>query len=210
MPALISADGAAKVFLRLWPRREDKKSGTRAGIGAHEACDIEGKAVMSADKEKPLEMLQSALAEAQATVRAYDTKAQIVGIGYIFALGIIGQFQNWFPTTGEVDLAQVIIAWCVVVLPIVLFGFVLYPTRKMMGGRGNHAGSVLYVVPDRFAGPDEVIEAAKQCRPEQEVAYELLKVSQLRELKRQRFLRALFAGALCFVVLFGFQILRVI
>ncbi len=167
---------------------------------------------MSAGNGKSLELLKSALAEAQATVRAYDTKAQIVGIGYIFALGIIGQFQNWFPTTNEVDLTQVIVAWGVVVLPIVLFGFVLYPTRKMMGigGPDKHFSSVLYVVPDRFAGPDAVIEAAEQCRPEQEIAFELLKVSQLRELKRQRFLRALFAGALCFVVLFGFQILRVI
>lgn len=161
---------------------------------------------------KSLELLQSALAEAQATVRAYDTKAQIVGIGYIFALGIIGQFQNWFPNTGEVDLARVIVAWGVVVLPIILFGFVLYPTRKKMNADVSRAnsGRVLYVVPNRIADPAQLIDAARGCEPEEEIAFELLKVSKLRELKRQRFLRALFAAAICFVILFGFQVLRVI
>lgn len=37
------------------------------------------------------DLLRDGFNEAQATVRAYDTKAQIVGVGYIFALGIVGQ-----------------------------------------------------------------------------------------------------------------------
>lgn len=31
------------------------------------------------------------LAEAQLTVRNYDTRAQIVGVGYILSLGVVGQ-----------------------------------------------------------------------------------------------------------------------
>lgn len=167
---------------------------------------------MTTDHGSSIDLLQSALAEAQATVRAYDTKAQIVGIGYIFALGIIGQFQNWFPETQDADLTRVVVAWGVVVLPIVLFGFVLYPTRKKMSGSspGNNFKRILYVDPGRFTGPEAVIEAAKGCDAADELAFELLKVSKLRELKRKRFLRALFAAAICFVVLFGFQILRTI
>jgi len=36
-----------------------------------------------------LAFLMASLKEVQDTVRAYDTKAQIVGVGYIFAIGII-------------------------------------------------------------------------------------------------------------------------
>lgn len=43
-------------------------------------------------KERAIELLCDSLSEAQSTVRSYDTKAQIVGIGYIFALGVIGRF----------------------------------------------------------------------------------------------------------------------
>ncbi len=39
----------------------------------------------------------AALKEVQDTVRAYDTKAQIVGVGFIFSIGIITGFGE--PTT---------------------------------------------------------------------------------------------------------------
>ena len=45
--------------------------------------------------------------------------------------------------------------------------------------------------------------------PKKEIAYEILKTANLREIKRRRFLRALWAAAISFVVLFLGQLLRV-
>ena len=82
------------------------------------------------EKFGPLGLLNEALAEAQTTVRAYDTKAQIVGVGYAFALGIVGATKDWLPAAGGGSVLSVLVFWLVVMAPLVLFGFVLYPSRK--------------------------------------------------------------------------------
>ena len=87
---------------------------------------------MSSSKppDQTLAILHDALSEAQATVRSYDTKAQIVGIGYIFALGIVGGLGDRLPDADELDAIAILIGWVFVILPILFFGSVLYPTRK--------------------------------------------------------------------------------
>ena len=168
---------------------------------------------MEASNEESLSLLRASLAEAQATVRSYDTKAQIVGIGYIFALGIVGNFEEWVPDVAEVNaLANTLIAWSVIMLPIFLFGYVLYPSRKMAPKLAETPSKtlerVLYVDPSRLETVQQVTEAAGRAVPEKEVAFELLKVSKLREVKRKRFLRALFAAGFCFVVIFTSHLMR--
>ncbi|MEM7222215.1 MAG: hypothetical protein AAF495_04510 [Pseudomonadota bacterium] len=152
-------------------------------------------------------MLRASLAEAQATVRSYDTKAQIVGIGYIFALGVLGRFQEWMPENPDMDpLIATLVAWAVVILPILLFGYVLYPSRKMAPRLDTKPGAelqqVMYVDPNKLGSVADLKAAAERSDPLTEVAFELLKVSKLREMKRRRFLRALFAAAFCFIVIF--------
>lgn len=165
---------------------------------------------MEPSTQKSLGLLNDSLGEAQATVRAYDTKAQIVGIGYIFALGIVTRVGEALPNTSEINVGYVLVAWGVVILPILLFGFVLYPSRKMAPMLTDEATlnleHILYVDPQSLGSVKKVKEAASRCDPVSEVAYELIKVSMLRELKRQRFLRGLFAAGICFLVLFTAQL----
>jgi hypothetical protein len=156
-------------------------------------------------------MLRDALGEAQATVRAYDTKAQIVGVGYIFSLGIVSQVSEFLPQTAEINASFVIGSWGLVILPILLFGFVLYPTRKTAPKLDSETGGIqrlLYVEPNGNDGPDAYIKALQHCDMAREYAYELFKVSKLRELKRHRFLRALFSCGIAYAVLFGSHISR--
>ncbi len=44
---------------------------------------------MTGTDKNTLPSLMASLKEVQDTVRAYDMKAQIVGVGYVFAIGII-------------------------------------------------------------------------------------------------------------------------
>ena len=74
-------------------------------------------------------MLRNSLAEAQETVRAYDIKAQIVGVGYIFALGVVGRFEALLPRASELNPFTLSVARGVI-LPILLFGFVLHPSEN--------------------------------------------------------------------------------
>ncbi len=80
-----------------------------------------------ADKDT-LPFLMAALKEVQDTVRAYDTKAQIVGVGYIFAINIIIDLGSRIANVPEMGLVAITLAWIIFIFPIVLFGSVLYPT----------------------------------------------------------------------------------
>lgn len=163
--------------------------------------------------QQALGLLRDGLNEAQATVRAYDTKAQIVSVGYIFALGIVGHFEKWMPEPSDVNaVVNTLVGWGVVILPILLFGYVLYPSRKMAPRLASKPSVtleyVLYVDPNKLGSVEELSSAAGRCDPINETAYELLKVSNLRELKRKRFLRALFAAGFCFAVIFATHLTR--
>ena len=159
---------------------------------------------------KSLDLLRDALTEARVTVRAYDTKAQIVGIGYVFALGIVAGTSEWFPKPSEGDIAPVLIFWGVVMAPLMLFGSVLYPTRKtapkLEGKTAATLQRILYLDAQKHLTVEAVKEAANRCDQTNEFAYELLKVSKLRDLKRIRFIRALIAAAVSCLALFAAQV----
>ncbi|MGI9352639.1 MAG: hypothetical protein ACR2O3_13830 [Rhizobiaceae bacterium] len=159
-----------------------------------------------------LNLLTDALTEAQTTVRAYDTKAQIVGVGYAFALGIVAGTSDWFPKASVSDLLPILVFWFVIMTPLLLFGYVLYPSRKTAPhvdvkseGSVKH---VLYVDTGEHKSLKELRDAVDSCDPANEIMFELLKVSKLRELKRQRFVRALITAAFSFFSLFAFQVLE--
>ncbi len=145
------------------------------------------------------------------TVRAYDTKAQIVGVGYIFALGVVGRFEALLPEASELNLLSISVA-CGAILPILLFGFVLYPSRTSAEKFADQSEAtpehVLYVDPKKLGSIKALKEAVGRCDPIIEVSFELLKVSQLRELKRRRFLRALFSAAVVFLFIFATHFIR--
>jgi hypothetical protein len=155
--------------------------------------------------------LMSALDEAQTSVRAFDTKAQIVGIGYIFAVGIISTIASWNPDKTPFTASTVIMAWALVIVPIILFGSVLYPSRKMapaLGEKSSHVKRLFHVSLEYIKDVDSFLSNIEQCDIKAELSYELMKVSALRELKRIRFIRALYFSCLSFTLIFLAQLLR--
>ena len=168
---------------------------------------------MNSSTQQSLILLRDSLVEAQTTVRAYDTKAQIVGVGYIFALGVAGSFEALVPEASELNLLTLSVA-CSAILPILLFGFVLYPSRKSAEKFADQSEAtpehVLYVDPTKLGSVKALKEAVARCDPIKEVSFELLTVSQLRELKRRRFLRALFLAGVVFLFIFATHIIRIL
>ena len=74
-------------------------------------------------------MLLSALEQTHAA-RAYDTKAQIVGVGYILALNLVLHFGDLLPNHAPIGPTFFVVVWLIVIMPIVQFGQVLYPSRR--------------------------------------------------------------------------------
>lgn len=97
-------------------------------------------------REQKLGILRDALSEAQATVRSYDTKAQIIGVGYVFTLGIVGRLGKIPPDREAFGVFLVIVSWGVVSLPILLFGYVLHPTRMTAPRVGGTEATLLHAL----------------------------------------------------------------
>lgn len=180
----------------------------RLGVGLMSGVECS----VARSEQKSLELVRDSLVEAQTTVRAYDTRAQIVGVGYIFALGIVSLINDILPEREGDPLALVLLAWAIVILPIFHFGYVLYPTRKTAPKLSQDLDAklerVLYVEAGRFTTVEDLRASVERCDLLNEYCFELLKVSKLRELKRKRFLRGLYSAAAAFAALFLSHVAR--
>ena len=158
-------------------------------------------------------MLLAALQEAQAVVRSYDTKAQIVGVGYILALNLVLHFGDLLPTRAPLGPLFFAVVWGVVIMPILLFGQVLYPSRRraekeLVAKTSGGEQSVFYVDPDTFSDLRDFVQQALRSDWTSELASELLKTSRVRIIKQVRFCRGLTMAVVSFIVLGGEQFVR--
>lgn len=165
--------------------------------------------------ENTLTLLRDSFTEAQAAVRAYDTKAQIVGVGYIFSLSITGRIGELLPGADTTaDLWTILAAWAVVIMPIILFGRVLYPTRKSTLLNRDEIKPdmthILFIDSDNHNSIEAMKQAIMDTNPVDEYLFEILTLSKLRDKKRNRFIRGLIAVGLAFLVLFTHQVLSAI
>ena len=125
-------------------------------------------------------------------MRSYDTKAQIVGVGYILALNLVLHFGDLLPTRAPLGPLFFAVVWGIVIMPILQFGQVLYPSRKRAEKEllaKMSCGSeqrVYYVDPDRFADLKDFVQQALKCDWTSALAAELLKTSRIRIIKQAR------------------------
>ncbi len=165
------------------------------------------RSVILADPIK-VQRLQAALKEAQDTVRSYDTKAQIVGVGYIFVFNIIQSFARAATKAGDVvqiDSFRLLVVWVLVFVPLVMFARVLYPSRGSIGSTEKH---VLYAPDAREITVAQFKADVAACDWFDEIAAEIIKVSRLRDLKRSAFIAALWTAAVSYGIFFLFAVAR--
>ena len=156
-----------------------------------------------------LNFLYASLKEAQDNIRTYDTKAQIVGIGFIFTIGTITKLTHLELLESQSGVLLLVLSWALIMIPLISFVSVLYPTRKIapsiLRGR-KEVQALFYLHPNEVKSLNEYVKQLDEINVKRELAYELMKVSVLRELKRKRFLRAIFVSSLSLLSLLCFQI----
>jgi|TARA_B110000967_G_C18788369_1_gene511995 hypothetical protein len=158
-----------------------------------------------------LSILLSSLHDVQNAIRAYDTKAQIVSLSFIFSLGLITTVGALVPGNPKYSLALVIVSWLLGVAPVIMFGYVLYPSRSMAPKLGSKTDSLqrsYYLSDQRYHNLDEYIEAFDKSDWKVELIYEIQKNSLLRDMKRKRFVWALSIAGISFSLMFIMQLLR--
>lgn len=155
--------------------------------------------------------LMAILGEAQQTVRSYDTKAQIVGVGYIFALGVVMRSGDHIPIPIEYAAWYVLAGWLIIVVPIIMFALVLYPSRidkTSTGQMPKNISGAMYFDRKQFPSIQQYADAVRDTDWVNEITFEIAKVSNIRDIKRVRFLRALYWTGGSFAILFLSQMLR--
>ncbi|RVC99217.1 hypothetical protein EN749_36880, partial [Mesorhizobium sp. M7A.F.Ca.ET.027.02.1.1] len=142
-----------------------------------------------------------------------DTKAQIVGVGYILALNLVLRFGDLLPTHAPLGPLFFAGVWAILIMPILQFGQVLYPSRRraereLAPKTSCSPEPVFYVDPDRFADVGEFVQEAARSDWTSVLASELMKASRVRLIKQARFQRGLMMTVVSFVVLAAEQFLR--
>ena len=89
---------------------------------------------------------------------------------------------------------------------MLFFGYVLYPTRSDISAEekddNKHIKKILYVRQERYKSIEQLKQAALQSDQIDELSFELMKASQLRDRKRIRFVRALMLAFGAFILMF--------
>jgi|TARA_B100001939_G_scaffold306168_1_gene285557 hypothetical protein len=162
-------------------------------------------------QRETLTVLLASLQEVQNAIRSYDTKAQVVSIGFIFSLGLITTISSLAPELPEFNFILVCFSWLLGVLPIVMFGSVLYPSRSMapkLGTRVQNLQRSFYLLEERYPTLDDFIAALDRSDWKIEIAYEIQKLSLLRDIKRRRFVWALRITGTSYALMLFVQLLR--
>lgn len=155
--------------------------------------------------------LLAVLKESQDTVRSYDTKSQICGVGFIFSIGIIAQIGKGFGSEIQMTTFMVIFLWLLSIGPIILYGMVLFSSRKTMDELGRDEPDILhifYLLGRKSKDFSSYMVDIQACDWKKEIALEIVKVARLRNIKRDRFIRALGSSGISYVLIIFFQILR--
>lgn len=139
--------------------------------------------------------LKHAIEGAQETIRAYDTKAEIIGILLTLAIGItnVTCYQH------NTAFAKCIIlsSWIVALITIAILGLVLHPKKDPFKNivLGNYIPSGTYFLSDLSSSPQNTVtilaEKAINTDWVSELMYENMKLSAIRDYKHCWFTLAL-------------------
>jgi len=161
--------------------------------------------------EQKCQFIYATLKEAQDNIRTYDTKAQIVGIGFIFTIGMVIKFNTWSAISANLNHLAIISTWILIIVPAACFGSVLYPTRRVAPYvlKNKEMVKGLFYMNDA-ENVTEYVNNLSYMDIEHELSYELLKVSYLRDLKRKRFLLAMSVASISLILLFCLQLVPIL
>lgn len=153
--------------------------------------------------------LLDALRSTQEVIRSYDTKAQIMGIIFILSINFVLTLIRELIGIGPIPPAATWSLAVLVLLPLGLFGYVLFPANNPAGGLdlGGQPVRHSYFVDRRGPSLTEYLIDVEATDWATELGFEIMKMARLRERKRRRLLRALVAAGASYVLILAMMLL---
>lgn len=150
------------------------------------------------NKNTTISCLQHAIEDAQATIRAYDSKAEVLGILLTLAIGITNLIFLEQP-----DRCSKLLLGASVFVGLMaagLLGVVLNPKKDLFSkiSFGGYAPKGTYFVANIGSGPQNTVSALSEEALDTnwtcELMFESMKLSLIREHKHRWFIRALWCS----------------
>ncbi len=148
-----------------------------------------------AGRAEALSCLQHAIADTQGTIRAFDMKANVLGIFLTVALGITNFAVRQSPT--PISKFFVLVSWILGLAALAVLGLVLYPHKSTLNERqlGDYVPSATYFLHDVHAAHDKDVDAraahALATDWVSELTYIHMKLSLIRDFKHAKFIQAM-------------------
>lgn len=162
---------------------------------------------MTIDNEQlTIECLMHSIEDAQQTIRAYDTKAEILAILLTFAIGLTN--FTLMPSLGFTSKSFLLFSWLVSLLAILFLGFVLHPKKNQFKSIsfGTYSPSGLYFLHKITESAQNTVSAladkARNTNWVEELTYESMKLSLIRDKKHKWFIRALCLSGIALALIF--------
>lgn len=149
--------------------------------------------------------LLDALRSTQEVIRSYDTKAQIMGIIFILSINFVLTLIRELVGSGPIPHVATISLAVLVLVPLGLFGFVLYPANNPTADLeiGDLPIGKTYFVFQNDRSLGRYLDDIEATDWPVEISFEIMKMARLREIKRRRLLRALVAAAISYTLILG-------
>lgn len=149
--------------------------------------------------------LLDALRSTQEVIRSYDTKAQIMGIIFILSINFVLTLIRELVGTGPIPHVATISLAALVLVPLGLFGFVLYPANNPTADLEIEDQPIrkTYFVFQNDRSLGRYLDDIEATDWPVEIGFEIMKMARLREIKRRRLLRALVAAAISYTLILG-------
>lgn len=156
-------------------------------------------------KDTEIDVLLDAINDVQETIRAFDLKAEILTGILTLLIGMVAfaWHDNDNGSLKYLDILIIIAAF----LAMGCLGAVLFPAKNPLGGviNGTYTPKGVYYLSGLTLKKESVSDIAKKLADtnwSEELVFELVKVSSIRERKNRWFVRSMWASAAAFGLLF--------
>jgi hypothetical protein len=150
---------------------------------------------MTTDKETAISCLMHAINDSQEAIRAYDSKAEILGVLLTLVVGMTN-YALFEHSAGHLRML-LLVSWLVALATVLVTGLVLYPRKNPFKkiALGTFTPSGAYYLTNLSASPQDTIEVMvkKAINTDwvSELMYESMKLSAIRDFKHNYFIWAL-------------------
>jgi len=135
-----------------------------------------------------------------------------MGVGFIFSVSMISRFLANLQVDQDYGICYLVVGFLLLIGPVALYGAVIFPSRRSapkLIDTPVPVQGLFYVKSEGVSNLAAFNQQLKDVDWTLELTYEIVRLSALRDMKRKRFLIAMFASGGSFTLVFLGEFLKI-